>query len=146
MTGYGAAAAKVVKQLEAWVNTNRDRLLALKSPQTAATTNSALPSNVPSASAPSPQRPDPVKSESPASVPGTPEPSLATIHITSDPAGAEIELDGQYFGNTPSDVKLKPGPHALKVTKKGFRPWHRYFTAESGDSRNMVAELENASQ
>ena len=30
LTGYGAAAAKVVKQLEAWVKANRDRLLALK--------------------------------------------------------------------------------------------------------------------
>jgi hypothetical protein len=30
LTGYGAAAGKVVKQLEAWVNANHDRLLALK--------------------------------------------------------------------------------------------------------------------
>jgi hypothetical protein len=30
LTGYGAAAEKVVKQLDAWVKANRDRLLALK--------------------------------------------------------------------------------------------------------------------
>jgi len=30
LTGYGAAAAKVVKQLEAWVKDNHDRLSALK--------------------------------------------------------------------------------------------------------------------
>jgi hypothetical protein len=29
-TGYGAAAAKVAKQMEAWVKANRERLLALK--------------------------------------------------------------------------------------------------------------------
>jgi len=32
LKGYGAAAGRVVKQVEAWVNTNRDKLLALKPP------------------------------------------------------------------------------------------------------------------
>lgn len=30
MKGYGAAASKIVKQLEEWVKTNRDKLLTLK--------------------------------------------------------------------------------------------------------------------
>jgi hypothetical protein len=87
-----------------------------------------------------------VKAESPGTAPPAPSAGLATLHITSDPAGADIELDGQYVGSTPSEIKLKPGQHAIKVTKKGFAAWHRYLAIEAADSRTIVAELEKVSQ
>lgn len=81
--------------------------------------------------------PDSTKSQSPAT---NDESAQATV--TSTPDGADITLDGDYAGSTPSQIKLKPGTHSIKITKKGFQPWERSIKVESGDSRSVAAELE----
>ena len=45
------------------------------------------------------------------------------MKISSEPSGADISVDGDYAGSTPSELKLKPGPHSLKITKKDYEPW-----------------------
>jgi hypothetical protein len=64
--------------------------------------------------------------------------------VSSDPSGADIALDGDYVGSTPSQIKLKPGTHFVKITKKGFQPWERSIKVEAGESRSIAAELEKA--
>jgi hypothetical protein len=67
--------------------------------------------------------------------------SQTAISITSTPAGADLEVDGKFIGNTPSSMNLASGDHAIKVTKKGYKTWERNLTA-SGGNVNLNAELE----
>jgi len=63
------------------------------------------------------------------------------IQITSEPSGAEIEVDGEFIGNTPSTVTAKEGKVVIKVRKSGYQPWERTLTVNSGDKRTLNAEL-----
>jgi PEGA domain len=53
------------------------------------------------------------------------------VQVSSHPSGADITIDGDYAGSTPSQIKLKPGTHAIKITKKGFQPWERSIKMEA---------------
>ncbi len=67
--------------------------------------------------------------------------NLASVQFSSEPAGAEITIDGNYAGNTPSLIKLGPGTHSIKITKNGYTPWVRSIGFEAGESRNLAADL-----
>ena len=67
--------------------------------------------------------------------------AVASVQLTSDPAGAEIAIDGNYVGSTPSTVNLKPGAHAIKMTMTGYLPWVRSIETEGGETRNFIADL-----
>ena len=89
-------------------------------------------------------------------LPSAPEPSplpassasdaAVFVQISSEPGGAEILVDGDYAGSTPSQIKLKSGSHAVRITKKGFVPWERSIKVESGETRNIAADLEKSIQ
>jgi PEGA domain len=68
-----------------------------------------------------------------------------TLEITSSPPGAEIELDGNYRGDTPSSIAVPPGDHMLKISKPGYKPWERRIKTTSG-SVKIVAGLEQQGQ
>jgi hypothetical protein len=65
----------------------------------------------------------------------------AGIEITSVPAGADVELDGNFIGNTPSTVGVSPGEHTISVKKTGYKRWERKIKVSSGKV-NVFAELE----
>jgi hypothetical protein len=67
------------------------------------------------------------------------------IAVTSTPAGAEIEVDGEFVGNTPSTVGVSAGDHSIVITKKGYKPWERKIKVTSGKI-DIAAELEAANQ
>lgn len=73
----------------------------------------------------------------------TPPAPGATLQITSQPAGAEIELDGQFAGQTPTSVGVQAGEHTLKLTKPGYTPWEHKVTTTTG-TVTIAAELESA--
>jgi hypothetical protein len=66
----------------------------------------------------------------------------AKIRLESDPAGADIELDGSFVGNTPSDVQVPEGDHTITVKKIGFKDWERKMKVSAGSSVNLSAPLE----
>src|SRR5262249_29497757 len=43
------------------------------------------------------------------------------INVTSNPVGADVSLDGDFVGNTPSVLKLMPGKHTITVKMKGYK-------------------------
>jgi hypothetical protein len=90
----------------------------------------AAPANAPTqdAAATSP-------SENPASV-------SAKLQLESDPPGADIELDGNFVGNTPSDVQVTEGDHTVTVKKTGFKDWERKLKVTQGSNIRLNAELE----
>ncbi|HET7841565.1 MAG TPA: PEGA domain-containing protein, partial [Terriglobia bacterium] len=85
--------------------------------------------------------PPPSPNETAAEEPAAPAETGAKIEIISKPEGADIELDGNFAGNTPSTVGVKPGEHTVKVTRKGYKPWERKITTTSGTIK-LSPELE----
>ncbi|MGA2206946.1 MAG: PEGA domain-containing protein [Terracidiphilus sp.] len=73
-------------------------------------------------------------------------PVFASIQFSSNPAGAEIVIDGNYAGNTPSLVKLRPGTHSIRITKTGYTPWERSIEPGAGEFRTVSAALEKSGQ
>jgi len=66
----------------------------------------------------------------------------AKLHLESDPSGADIEVDGSFVGNTPSDVQVTEGEHTVSVKKTGFKDWERKLKISGGSSVHLNAELE----
>jgi len=70
--------------------------------------------------------------------------SSAKLQLESNPPGADIEVDGNFVGNTPSDVQISEGDHTISVKKAGFKNWERKLKVNAGSSVHLSAELENA--
>lgn len=64
------------------------------------------------------------------------------LQIESSPPGADIEVDGSFVGNTPSEVQIPEGDHTVVVKKAGFKNWERKLKASVGSSVHLSAELE----
>jgi PEGA domain len=75
---------------------------------------------------------------------GNANPTSAKLQIDSTPPGADIEVDGNYVGNTPSDVQVNEGDHQVVVRKPGFKNWERKLRANAGSSVHVGADLEKA--
>jgi hypothetical protein len=69
----------------------------------------------------------------------------AKLQLGSDPSGADIEVDGSFVGNTPSDVLVAEGEHTVSVKKPGFKDWERKLKVTGGSSIHLNAELEKVS-
>ncbi|MGD0294021.1 MAG: PEGA domain-containing protein [Terracidiphilus sp.] len=65
----------------------------------------------------------------------------ASLAIDSTPAGADIEIDSAFVGNTPSTVTVDPGSHQIVVKKKGYADWVKTLTV-TGGTIHLNAELE----
>jgi hypothetical protein len=63
------------------------------------------------------------------------------VTIDSTPAGADIEIDGAFVGNTPSTVNVAAGSHDIVVKKKGFTDWTKKLSVTGGNV-HIAAELE----
>ncbi len=66
-----------------------------------------------------------------------------SLTIESTPAGADIEIDGNFVGSTPSSVPLTIGNHDITVRKRGYSTWSRR-TNFSGGTVHVNAELERS--
>ncbi|MGZ4876175.1 MAG: PEGA domain-containing protein, partial [Candidatus Angelobacter sp.] len=65
----------------------------------------------------------------------------ARLNVASTPVGADIEIDGNFMGNTPSSLLLQPGDHLVAVKKAGYKAWERKMKVAGGDV-NIRADLE----
>jgi PEGA domain len=70
-------------------------------------------------------------------------PSQASLVIDSNPAGADISVDGGFVGDTPSTVTVAPGTHEISVSKKGFATWDRKLNVTGGNV-HLTASLDAA--
>lgn len=65
------------------------------------------------------------------------------ISVISTPVGADVSVDGNFVGNTPSQISLLDGPHTVTVEKTGYKTWKRKFLV-ADNPVNLDAELENS--
>jgi hypothetical protein len=85
----------------------------------------------------------PVPVAQPAAVqqPTTPGQTGVSVTVDSNPAAADIEVDGNFVGNTPSTISLTQGSHEISVKKKGFVDWTRKMNV-TGGSVHLSATLD----
>ena len=68
--------------------------------------------------------------------------SSARLSIASVPDGADIEIDGSFAGNTPSDLEVPEGERSIVVKKSGYKIWERKIKVVAGSSIHLNAEME----
>jgi PEGA domain len=69
------------------------------------------------------------------------DPKQAELEVISAPAGADIEIDGNFVGSTPSALSATPRQHEVVVKKAGYEAWRRKVTVTGGHVR-LDAQLE----
>ncbi len=63
-----------------------------------------------------------------------------TIQLTSSPAGAQIYLDHQFQGSTPSTIpNVVPGNHTLEFRYPGYQSWSEVISVPAGTSHFFAA-------
>ena len=81
----------------------------------------------------------PVAAKDPQPKPAPPPP--ATLDFSSNPAGADIYLDGNYVGKSPFSAVVAPGEHVVLMRKSEFGTWQRKIQVAAGP-RKVTAYLE----
>ncbi len=85
--------------------------------------------------------PSPAPTPLPDSAGGTVE-VLATTVVNSNPDGADITVNGKYFGSTPTTLNLPAGEHTITLTKAAYKSWQKTVTITPGGTVTIKAELE----
>jgi hypothetical protein len=65
----------------------------------------------------------------------------ATVAVNSEPAGAEVWLDGRLVSETPATLEIPAGWHRLQVRKAGYADWMREVEILSGSRLTFSAAL-----
>jgi hypothetical protein len=68
-------------------------------------------------------------------------PKEGVLRITSDPAGAEVEIDNAFNGLTPRGKAVKPGEYSITVSKDGYKQWKREVLVDPGETLEIHADL-----
>ena len=90
------------------------------------------------------------RQSSPVPAPAPPTGSVQAVltekvrcNFSSTPSGAEITVDGNYVGNTPSEIAVIPGTHVVVFSMAGFAEWKRELTVAGGSVVvNVTASLQ----
>ena len=64
----------------------------------------------------------------------------AGLMVDANVPNCDIEVDGNFIGNTPSTLTLPPGKHEVTVKKTGYVDWTRSITVGAGSVR-LSAEM-----
>jgi len=70
------------------------------------------------------------------------ESAKGTVNVSSNPTGADVAVDGEFVGNTPSVLKVSPGKHTVTVKLQGFKDWSREISVQAGSDVQLTATLE----
>ena len=65
------------------------------------------------------------------------------VECFSDPSDADILIDGEFYGNTPSILKVPVGKHQLEIQHSGYKTYALSLSLEPGmEPRTIRASLE----
>lgn len=70
------------------------------------------------------------------------ETAKGAVNVSSNPAGADVAVDGDFVGNSPASLKLAPGKHTITVKMSGYKDWSREITVQAGSEVQLTANLE----
>ncbi len=60
-------------------------------------------------------------------------PNWAAVNVTSEPAGAQVLVDGEPRGTTPLTTEILAGNHPLELRLEGFKPWTTDVQIKAGE-------------
>ena len=69
-------------------------------------------------------------------------PISMALRVVTDPAGAQVFVDGRFAGESPTDLDLLDGEHSIRVTLPLYVEVVRSVTAVAGQNETMELELE----
>ncbi len=64
------------------------------------------------------------------------------VTIDASVPHAEVEIDGNYYGSAPLELKLPAGTHKVMVRSSGHVPWERVITVVRGSSQKIWAGMQ----
>ena len=70
------------------------------------------------------------------------ESAKGTVNVLSQPAGADVSLDGNFVGNAPATLRLVPGKHTITVKMSGHKDWTREINVQPSSEVQLTANLE----
>ncbi len=65
------------------------------------------------------------------------EPAWAEISLASEPADAEILVDGERAGNTPASIEIIEGQRQLILRKPGHADWVQSLAVTAGEAQDL---------
>jgi hypothetical protein len=71
-------------------------------------------------------------------------PAVAYLKIVSEPAGAQVYLNGELRGASPLELTLEPGRVSIVLVKDGYQSWSRRITLENRARSEFSIRLEPA--
>jgi len=64
---------------------------------------------------------------------GTQKENLVQIKVNSDPVGADVEIGGLFYANTPCEISLEEGKIIqIQISLAGYMPWVKNIKASTG--------------
>lgn len=70
-----------------------------------------------------------------------PTPILANLRVLSEPAQADVSIDGIHIGQTPLTDKILIGEHTLLISKNGYVSWQQKISIVAEEENNFTASL-----
>lgn len=68
-------------------------------------------------------------------------PSFATLNVDSQPRGAEVSVDGEFVGYTPTSYGTRPGRHDVRITRDGYEPFQTTVQPRPGETVSLNPTL-----
>ena len=68
--------------------------------------------------------------------------NIGTLSVASKPDSAEIEIDGKAYGYTPFRDFMEQGPHKIRLTKNGYKPYEKIVTVKRDETTDESISLE----
>jgi len=66
---------------------------------------------------------------------------VGSVSVTSNPSGADIEVDGMFVGTSPAELPISSGERTVRITKKGFDTFERKMQIVAGGKQTISADL-----
>ncbi|MCJ7546193.1 MAG: PEGA domain-containing protein [Deltaproteobacteria bacterium] len=63
------------------------------------------------------------------------------ISITSDPPGAKVFIDGEFKGQTPTEVSLSSGTHQIFLQRQLYKPYNESVSIEKGQTKTLNIKM-----
>lgn len=70
-------------------------------------------------------------------------PSLVQVSISSEPKGADVEVDGIFYGNANGSIKLPEGLRRIRVSLSGYTTWEKQVMVSNGVEFSVVLSPDN---
>ena len=64
--------------------------------------------------------------------------ALLPVKVSSTPDRADVEVDGVFYGNAGSDIKLPAGLHLVTISLPGYEKWSKKVNVQEGLSINAT--------